>query len=88
MAEQEVVRPERHLHNLDDELASRLGHRGRAETAAVPLTSPPCAVRLVVLELTSEEDGDQELLNGALNGHDGDDTQDRMRDVPELEEPL
>ena len=88
VAEQEVVRPERHLHNLDDEFASRLGHRRRAEAATVPLTGPPCAVRLVVLELTREEYRDEELLDRALDGHDGDDTQNCVRDIPKLKEPL
>ena len=55
---------------------------------AVPLTSPPRAVRLVVLELMREEYRDEELLNRALDGHDGDDTQNCVRDIPELKEPL
>ena len=88
VTEQEIVRPQRHLHNLDDELASGLRHRRRAKTTAVPLTSPPCAVRLVVLELTREEYRDEELLDRALDGHDGDDTQNCVRDIPELKEPL
>ena len=88
VSEQEVRCPERHLHNLDDEFTSRLGERGRAEAAAVPLAGPPRAIRLLVLELTGEEDGDEDLLDGALDGDDGDDSENGVRRIPKLEEPL
>ena len=86
--EQEVGRPERHLHDLDHKLARRLRERGRAEAAAVPLAGPPRAIRLLVLELTGEEDGDENLLDRTLDGNNSDDTEDRMRGIPELKEPL
>ena len=86
--EQEVGRPERHLHDLDHKLARRLRERGRAEAAAVPLAGPPRAVRLLVLELAGEEDGDEDLLDGTLDGDDGDDSENGVRRIPKLEEPL
>ena len=88
VTEQEIVRPQRHLHNLDNELASGLRHRRRAKATAVPLTSPPRAVRLLVLELTREENRNQDLLDRSLNSDDGDDTEHCMRGIPKLEEPL
>ena len=72
VTEQEIVRPQRHLHNLDNELASGLRHRRRAKATAVPLTSPPCAVRLIMLEFTRQENGDEDLVDGALNENYGD----------------
>lgn len=46
----------------------------RAKSAAVPLASPPRAVRLVVFELTRKEDGDEDLVNGTLDEDHGDET--------------
>ena len=78
VAAKEVGAEERHLDNLDDELARGLRERGRSESTAVPCvvcvstvhplvragelltsSSPPGAVRLVVLELAREADGDE-----------------------------
>lgn len=50
--------------------------------------SPPSPVGFVVLELSREEDGDEDLENATLHGHDGNDTEDCVGSVPELEEPL
>ena len=86
--EQEVGRPERHLHDLHHELTRGLRERGRAEATAVPLARPPRAVSLLMLELTREEHGDENLLDRALDGDDGNDTEDSVRRIPELEEPL
>ena len=88
MAHEEVGAPERQLDDLHDEFTRRLGHRVRTQSTAVPLASPPCAVRLVVLELTREEDGDEDLLDGTLDSNDGNDAEDSVRSVPELQEPL
>ena len=88
VAHEEVRAPERQLDDLDDELARGLRHRVRAEAAAVPLARPPRAVRLVVLELAREEDGDEDLVDRALDEDDDDQTEDRVCDVPELQEPL
>ena len=86
--EQEVGRPERHLHDLHHELARRLRERRRAEPAPVPLARPPRPVGLLVLELTREEDRDEDLLDRPLDRDDRDDSQHRVRGIPELEEPL
>jgi hypothetical protein len=88
VTEQEITAPEREFDNLDNILASRLGHGVVTETTSIPLTSPPCAVRLVMLELARDKDGDQDLLDRTLNGDDRDQTKDRMSRVPSLEEPL
>ena len=60
----------------------------RTESTTVPLARPPCAVGLVVLELTREEDGDEDFVHGTLNGDDCDQPKYGVRCVPELEEPL
>lgn len=62
--------------------------RGVAEASTVPLTSPPCPVGFIVLELTGQEDRDKDFLNGPLDGDDGDDTKDSMGGIPEFQEPL
>ena len=86
--QQEVGRPERHLHDLDDEFTSGLREGRRAESTTVPLARPPGAVSLLVLQLTREEHGDEDLLDRTLDGDDGDDAEHRVRSVPELKEPL
>lgn len=50
--------------------------------------SPPGPVRLVVLELSGQEDGDQNLENAALDSHHRDDTKHGVRCIPEFKEPL
>lgn len=60
----------------------------RPEATAVPSTRPPGPVRFVVFEFTCEEDGYQNLVYGALDGNDSNETQDSVRGVPKLEEPL
>ena len=70
MSKEEVGAPQRHLDNLDNVFTSRLRHGGVTKSTSVPLARPPSAIRLVVFELTGEEDGNQELLYGTLNGND------------------
>ncbi len=41
-----------------------------------------------MLVFTSEEDGNQEFLDGPLNGDDRNDTQHGMGRIPEFKEPL
>lgn len=84
MARQEVGAPQRQLDDLDDELSRGLRHRICAKAAAVPLSGPPRPVRLVVLEFTRQEDGDEDLVESALDEDDSDQTQDGMRNVPQL----
>lgn len=43
-----------------------------AEIAVPPFTGPPCAVSLVVLEFSGEEDGDETLVDSTLDEDDGD----------------
>ena len=59
-----------------------------SEASAVPLTSPPSPVGLVVLELAGQEDRNEDFLNGPLDCNDGDDTKDGMRSIPKFQEPL
>lgn len=49
--------------------------------------SPPSSVRLVVLELSREEDGDEDLEDTPLNGHGRYDTQYGVRSIPKFQEP-
>ena len=88
VGKKEVGGPEGHLDDLDHKLTGRLRERRRAETTTIPLSRPPCLVGLLVLQLTREEDGDEDLLDSALNRNNGDDTEHSVRRVPELEEPL
>ena len=41
-----------------------------------------------MLEFTSQENGNQNLLNSSLNGNDSDDTQNGVRSIPKFKEPL
>ena len=88
VADEEVGAPEGQLDDLHDEFARRLRHGMRAQATAVPLARPPCPIRLVVLELTREEHRDEDLVKRALDEDNRDETKHRMRDVPELQEPL
>ena len=80
MAEQNIGAPQRQFDDLHNKLASRLRHRVRAEAAAVPLARPPCPVGLVVLELTRQEDRDEDLVDRARD-EDDDDEEDGALDV-------
>lgn len=100
---EEIGRVKTHLDGLDDKLSSGLGQGVRSETSVEPDTlicqslpkvesremtySPPSSVGLVVLELSRQEDGDQDLEYTPLNSDDGNDTEDRMRGGPSLEVP-
>lgn len=88
MPEDEVGAPERQLDDLDHELSRGLRHEVRSQATAVPSTRPPSPIRLVVLEFAGQEDGNEDFMDGALDGNDGDKAQDRVRYVPEFEEPL
>ena len=88
VSQQEVRTPKRHLDDLDNKFASGLGNRGVSKTAAVPLTSPPSPVGFIMLELAGQKDRDKDLLDGPLDRDDGDDTEDGMGSIPELQEPL
>jgi hypothetical protein len=82
-----VGRVETHLDRLDDKLASRLAEDVGTEAAVEPDTSPPGAVGLVVLELSRQEDGDENLEDGTLDSNDGNHAEDSVRSVPHLEVP-
>lgn len=85
---EQVRAPQAQLDDLHHELSRRLRDGVVAQPTSVPATSPPCSVRLVVLELTSEEDGDEEFVDGTLDKDGGDETEDCVRGVPGFEEPL
>lgn len=87
VADDEVGREQAHLDELDDELSGGLREDVAAESAVVPHSGPPGPVDLVVLELSREEEGDEELVKEALDEARCDDTEDGVRDVPDLEEP-
>ena len=59
-----------------------------SEAPAVPLTSPPGPVSLIVLELASQEDGNKDLLDGPLDRNDSNDTEDGVGSIPKFQEPL
>ena len=88
MSSEEVGAPQGQLDDLDNILARRLRHSVRAQPTAVPLAGPPRPVRLVVLELTREEDGDENLVNRPLDVDCCSDTHDGVRHVPRFKEPL
>ena len=88
VSNQEIARLKTELDHLDDVLARGLAERMRAEAAAVPFTGPPRAVGLVMLELAREDEGDDEFVDCALDGDDGEETDDDVRAVPEFEDPL
>jgi hypothetical protein len=79
---------ETHLDELDDELSGRLAHDPAAESSVVPHSRPPRSVRLVVLELSREERRDQQLVQCTLDRDRREHSEDRVRRVPRLEEPL
>jgi len=88
MPEEQITTPQRELDNLDHELSRGLRHDVRAQPTSVPSSSPPCLVGLVVLELARQEHSNEDLVDGPLDGDDGDEAQDGMRCIPTLEIPL
>jgi hypothetical protein len=62
VCKKEIRTPQRHFHNLDDELPSWLRHGRCTKPSSIPFSSPPCAIRLVMFVFTSEENRDQNLL--------------------------
>lgn len=58
------------------------------ETTSIPSPSPPGTVRFIVLEFTRQEDRDKNLVHRTLDRDDGNETKNRMRGVPTLQEPL
>ena len=59
-----------------------------AQATTKPTPSPPCAIRLVVLEFSREEDGNKDLVNGSLDVDHTYEPKDGMRWIPQFEEPL
>lgn len=88
MSCQEVGTPQRHFDDFDDKLSSRLRYSGVAETPTVPFPCPPGAIGFVMLIFPCEEDCDQDLLDGPLNGDDGDYAKYGMGGIPKFQEPL
>jgi len=87
MTQKDVATPETHLDDLDYEFTSRLRHGMVTKTTASPFASPPSQVCLVVLEFSRKEHGDENLVDGALNGDDGNQSEDSVGGIPELKEP-
>ena len=82
--EDKVGGEETQLGNLAKELTARLGHGVPAH--GIPLTRPPCNVRLVRLELTSESKRDDQLEDESLERHDGDHAQESLSEDPTFQE--
>ena len=87
MTSDKVGRVQTHFNSLDDKLSSGLRESMSSKSSVEPNTSPPCSVRLVVFELSREEDGDEDLEDTSLDGHGGNDTQDGVRSFPKFKEP-
>lgn len=88
VTQKEIGRPQRHLHDLHDELSSGLRHSGCSKSSAIPFAGPPSTIGLIMLEFTSKEHRNQEFLNSTLDGNNGDNTKDGMGSIPEFQEPL
>ena len=75
LSAQSIVLPTEHLFthnhtdfdNLDKKTRKRAVKCARAETTTVLTTCPPCVVHLIMLEFTRQEDGDEDLADGAFN---------------------
>lgn len=70
MAKDEIRSKHAQFRDLAEELTTRL--RDCVPAHSVPLSSPPCDVRGVGLELTSEGESDDKLEEESLNGNNGD----------------
>jgi len=88
MSEKKIRTPKRELDDLDDKLPSGLRHDMRTQPTFVPASRPPRTIHFIVFELSRKEHCDQNLVNGALNGEHTDKTENGMRCVPKLQEPL
>ncbi len=88
MTSEEIGRIETHFDDLDDELSSRLAEDMRTQPSVKPNTSPPSPVGLIVLELSGQEDSDEDLEDTSLHTDNGNDTDHSMRSIPEFQEPL
>lgn len=84
MAQDEVTREVAELGNLTEEFSARLGKRVPAHV--VPFSGPPSNVRLVMLELSGQGEGDDKLVDEALDCSGSDHSQDHARPRPALEE--
>ena len=76
------------LNDLDDEFTSRLRDNMAAKTATGPLPAPPRPVALIVLELSSEQNRDKDLVNCPLDGDNRNKSKKGMTNAPTFEEPL
>ena len=74
VAEDEVAREVSQLRDLTQELSARL--RKRVPAHAVPFSGPPRNVRLIMLEFSGQGEGDDELVDEALNGSCSNHSQD------------
>lgn len=84
MTSDKVGRVQPHFNSLNHKLPSRLTERMTPQTPIEPNTSPPSSVGFVMLELSGQEDGNEDLEDTPLNGNHGDKTEDGVRGVPEF----
>jgi len=68
VAQNEVGSEITQLGNLAKELTARLGQR--MPPHVVPFTGPPGDVGFIMLELTGQSQGNDQLVNEALDRHD------------------
>lgn len=84
MAEDEVGREEAHLGDLAKEFTTRLGQS--VPSKRVPLASPPCYVGGIGAEFSGQSQGDNELVDEALNGDNSNHARKSLGEVPALQE--
>ena len=88
VAHDKVRAPEGQLDDLDDEFSGRLRDNMAAKTTTGPPPAPPRPVALIVLELSSEQNRDKDLVNCSLDGDNRNKPEKGMPNVPTFEEPL
>lgn len=84
VAEDEVSSEEAHFGDLAQEFTSWL--RERVPTERVPFASPPCYVGGVRAEFSGERKGNDELVDEALNGDNGNHAQQSLDKAKALQE--
>lgn len=74
MAKEEIVGEITKFSDFAQELTSRL--RKGVPTHAVPFSGPPCNIGLIVLEFTGQSEGNDHLVEEALESHSSDHARD------------
>lgn len=85
VAQDAVGGEETHLRRLAEKLTCRLGHS--VETESVPFTGPESDVTSIGFELSSQREGDEQLVDESLDGGDGNQSEHGTGKAETLEEP-